>query len=78
MLPMRPASAGPSGSAMSTTSGLRRARLSASATTGANSVSTSTTRAAPWSIMKAMVAASRRTFMALSTAPAIGTPNAHS
>jgi hypothetical protein len=41
--------------------------------TAANSGSTMTAFASPWSSMKAMVAASRRVFKVLSTAPAMGT-----
>ena len=47
---------------------------SALAITGANSGSTITALASPWSSMKAMVSGSSRVFSALSTAPAMGTP----
>ena len=58
---------------MSTTSGGLRIRESASATTGENSRSVSSTFAPPCSRMNATVAASSRMLMVLSTAPSIGT-----
>jgi hypothetical protein len=60
------------------TSGRTRHRDSAAAIVAENSRSVSSTRASPWSSMKAMAAASRRVLSALSTAPDIGTPKWHS
>ena len=49
-------------------------RASAFSNVPANSGSTITALASPWSSMKAMACGSSRVFSALSTAPAIGTP----
>jgi hypothetical protein len=56
------------------TSGFTLQSVSASLTVPENSRSAISTLASPWSSEKAMIAASRRVFSVLSTAPHIGTP----
>ena len=69
---------GPSASSISMISSVLSLSRAASRAIPENSVSTNKTVASPWCNMYPSVAASRRTLLALSTAPSMGTASAHS